>query len=260
MNPDLHIEDLLDELLKKRITRTNAIASLEKDKIQDPTVEIDLHFAAAKALQRYNILKQVQLVHNEYVIIKAAPAEDSNAAAPKAKLIKMNPVKWMMGIAVSLLLLMGAWFGYQYASTNSSKLYSEIYQPYNVNTDRGMGDIKTHNMVPAFKNENYAEVIKIFEALPATNNREKFLAAYSYHVTGSYQKSLTIFQQVLTYNKQTNTRLYNDEAEFYSGLAYLKLNDSKPAFAIFKSIRSNPNHTFHERINKWTLTRLKWLK
>ncbi len=262
MNDNLPIENLLDDLLKNNISKTEAVASLEKENVQDADaqIQIDLHFAAAKSLQRYSILKQVQLVHNEYIAAKAGPAPDSNASIPKLKLKKIEPIKWMLQIAASILLLLGAWFTWQYSNTSSSNLYSEIYQPYNVNTDRGMGDLKIHNMVPAFKDENYIEVIKIFETLSTSNNREKFLAAYSYHVTNNYKKSLAIFQQVLAYNKQNNTRLYNDEAEFYIGLAYLKLDDCKSAFQIFERIRSNPSHTFHERINEWTLRRLKWLK
>jgi tetratricopeptide (TPR) repeat protein len=260
MNNNLQIENLLDDLLKNNISKTEAVASLKKENIVDTDTQIDLHFAAAKSLQRYNILKQVQLVHNEYIAAKVKPAANNNTNIPKATVIKMKSIKWILQIAASILLLLGAWFTWQYTNTTSSKLYSEIYQPYSVKTDRGIGEIKTHNMVPAFKDKNYEEVIKIFETLLTTNNREKFLTAYSYHETGNYKKSLAIFQEVLAYNKQNNTKLYNDEAEFYSGLAYLKLNDNKSALLIFESIRNNPNHTFYERINKWTLTKLKWLK
>ena len=259
MNNNLHIENILDDLLTNKITRPEAAILLAQEGVTDSGFEIDLHLSGVNAISRYHVLNQVQAVHNKFIAARNI-SQASNWTSGKIVTGKINPVKWLVRIAASVILIISAWFTYQYSNTTSGTLYSEIYQPYSINTDRGMGEIKTHNMVPDFKQNNYGAVIKTFESLASTNNREKFLAGYAYHQTGSYQRSLGVFQQILAHNRQTNTRLYNDEAEFYSGLAYLKLKDNQSATNIFESIRKNPNHTFYERIDKWTLTRLKWLK
>lgn len=259
MNDNLHIENILDDLLTNKVSRPEAVALLMQENVSDTGFEIDLHLSAVNVIRRYNTLKQVQSVHNNFTIARNIN-QITNGTSGEVVTAKINLVKWMVRIAASVILIISAWFMYQYSSTNSSTLYSEIYQPYSINTDRGVGEIKTHNMVQEFKQNNYSAVIKIFESLASTNNREKFLAGYAYHQAGNYQQSLLVFQQILSYNQKTNTRLYNDEAEFYSGLSYLKLRNTSSAADIFESIRKNPNHTFYERINKWTLTKLKWLK
>jgi tetratricopeptide (TPR) repeat protein len=259
MNNNLQIETILDNFIKNKLTRAETELLLEKEAVTDVALEVDLHLSAAKALQRYSILKMVQSVHQSYTTatpVITMPTEKDT----RARVIKMQPVKWALGIAVSVILVISSWFTYQYANTSSTKLYSQIYQPYSVNTDRGMADITTHNMVQEFKNKDYNAVIKTFEALSTVNNRERFLTAYAFHETANYQKAIDLFKQILETNKQTDTRLYNDEAEFYTGLSYLKIKDAASAIPYFENIRNNPNHTFHDRISKTMMKRLKWLK
>ncbi len=260
MNNNLHIDEVLDALLKEEIARTEAETILQKENVSDTATEIDLHVAAAKSLQRYTVLKQVQSVHTAYINGGVTVDLPKNREDLKPRVLKMQPVKWMLRIAASIILLLGGWFAYEYNTTSSNRLYNEIYQPYNINTDRGVKDIKTHNMVQLFKDNDYIAVIQIYESLGTTNNREKFLAAYAYHETENYQQAVTVLQQILLYNKQSNTRFYNDEAEFYLGLSYLKMKDVKSAAPLFKAIRNNPNHTFHERVSDRTIRRLTWLK
>ncbi len=259
MSTELQIQTVLDTLHQKSITHAEAKKLLLEANVIDPDTQIELHMAATKALLHYNVLKQVQSVHNNFVTsansISTAKVHDIS----KKPIYKMTPVKWGLRIAASVTLILSTFFIYQYSTNSSAKLYSEIYQPYNVNTDRGMGEIITHNMVNEYKNKDYKAVIKTFESLPVSNSREKFLAAYSYHEIGSYKQSLITFQQLLEANKKSGSLLYNDEAEFYIGLVYLKLKDPKSAALSFEKIQQNPNHTFYERVSKKVITRLKWL-
>lgn len=258
MNDNLHIENILDDLIGNKVSRSEAIDLLAKENVSDARVEIDLHLCAVNAIRRYNTLLQVQSIHNNFI----ATRNNDKSKEKSSKIVagKFSPFKWIVTIAASALLIISSWFFYQFSNTDSTTLYGEIYQPYSINTDRGMGEIRTHRMVEEFKQKNYAAVIKIFESFSATNNREKFLAGYAYHEIGNYKQSIVNFEEILSYNQKTGTRLYNDEAEFYSGLTYLKLNDNSSASKIFESIAKNPNHTFYERISKWTITRLRWIK
>jgi tetratricopeptide (TPR) repeat protein len=259
MNHDVYIETILDEFVKSRLTRKKAEVMLTSVEVANPSDVIELHFAAAKALQRYNILTQVQNIHKDYAKANITKITETTANTAKVRALGKKPLIWMMGVAASLVIIIGSWFTYQYATTSSNGLYSEIYQPYNVNTDRSITEINTHSMVEDFKEKNYTAVIKIFSTLAASNNREKFLTAYAYHENNEYKNSLSLLLQIIEYNKQNNTKLYNDEAEFYAGLCYLKLKDYKAALPSLEAIRKNPNHTFNERVSKWTITRIKWL-
>jgi TolA-binding protein len=169
-------------------------------------------------------------------------------------------VKWTLRAAASIILIISTWFAYQYATTNSSQLYSEIYEEYNPNTDRGIGTLHTHDMVNQFKAGNFTAVINTYSNLTTSNNREKFMAGYAFMKNGDNKNAVTLFNQILDYNKQSQSRLYNDEAEFYTGLCLLQLKKNQDALIIFTTIRDNPDHTFYTKVSKWTITRLKWLK
>lgn len=260
MNNNLNIDKLLDDLLKGHLNQHEARQLLQQEGIADVQGEIDLHHSAIVALQRYRVLEQVQLVHKEYAG-KAGNNAEENAVNTSAKVVHMQPLKWFMRIAAMFILGAGGWFAYEYNNASGTKLYAEIYQPYTINTDRSSNrEIVSPTIIQQFKDKDYAAVITTFRSLPATNNRDKFLTAYAWNETGDYKQAIDVLQQILKNNKQTGSQLYHDEAEFYLGLSYLKMKNNKAAFVYFEKIRNNPNHTFHERVSKWTMVRLKWLK
>jgi tetratricopeptide (TPR) repeat protein len=257
MNNNKDIDALLDDLLKKEITADQLMDLFEDDPEIDLSAEIDLHFAAAKAVQRYNIVTQVKSVHSNF--LNETNTQSTATIKTITTVRHSSTVKWTMRIAASFLLLIGSWLVFQYTTNSSNELYSKIYQPYDLTTDRGISDITTHTMVRDFKNRDFQAVIKIYERLTVSNSREKFLAAYAYLETGNFGKAIDLLNDLLKFNQANKLRLYNDEAEYYLGLSYLKVQKFEEAEAVFKKIQENPNHTFHDKISKWTLRRIHWL-
>jgi tetratricopeptide (TPR) repeat protein len=260
MSNELYIDKILDDYLLGQMTRANAETLLRQEAVADTSTVIEMHQLAAVALQQYNVLFQVGKIHAEFVSADRIKAPETFKKTT-GRVMYLKPLKWVMRVAAIFILIAGGWFGYQYSITSSDNLYSEIYQPYNVNTDRGaFEEIVPHNMIQQFKDKDYAAVIATFKTLAVTSNREKFLTATAYSGIGDYKNSLDLLSQILAYNQSQGTRLYNDEAEFYTGINYLKMKNGKAALPWFQKIYDDPAHTFHERVNKWTITRLKWLK
>jgi len=252
-NPD--IDSLLDDLLKGSISAEVLKKELEDDPLINPDTEIEAHFAAAKAIRRYAVVSKVQSFHRSFL----DELSTSSPVQPESPVRKMDLLKWTMRVAAVFFIVIGGWLAFEYNQNSSTGIYKEIYQPYNLNTDRGIGDISAHNMVQDFKELKFDKVIEAFEELEKSNQREKFLAGYSYLETGNFGKAIIQFNEILADNKEQGQRLYNDEAEYYLGLSYLKLHDISKAIDILEKIQSNPDHTFHEKVTKWTLRKLKWL-
>jgi tetratricopeptide (TPR) repeat protein len=257
MNDNFYTDNVLDAWLHGRVEGKEAEARLREQGVDNPVAALELHQAAAKAIQQYEVLRQVQAVHRLY----APKAADANVAIPqKGKVLHLPWVKWSMRVAALLLLMAGGWIGYEYAATNTSTVYGEVFQPYYVNTDRGVGNVVTHRMVEEFKAGDYAAVINTYQKLPASSNREKFLTAYAYHQTGKQSEAIALLRQVLLHNQQSGSRLYQDEAEFYLALSQLKNGNKEEAVRLLTAIRNNPDHTFHQQVKAWTLTKLKWIQ
>lgn len=258
MNDNFTIQQLLDDVLLQKVDRTDAEKTLAALGVDNASFEIDTHFAAAKAIQRQKIIEQVQAVHQKFT-----SAETVTTVPEKAieKLAPVHPLRWILRVAAAVILMMALFIGYEYTNTSSSQIYSSVYQSYEVNTSRNNAEeLPTHQMLEQFKSKDYAAVINTFKTLGVTNNREKFLTAYAFLETQKYTAASNLFKEILQYNQQTNTKLYNDEAEFYAGLSYLKMNNIKTSLQYFEPIAADPDHTFHKRLNKWTLIKLKWLK
>ncbi len=253
MNTDTSIDSILDDYQKgiKSITETKM--ELEALGVIDTDEAITLHQAAARAIQRHAIRMQVKNVQRSFT--------ENMVKKPEAKIVQLQPFRFILRIAAIVILVAGGWFAYQYNAVSSDKLYAEIYQPYQVNTNRAnIGEIIPHQLIQQYKDKNYPAVINTYLSLTVSNNREKFLTAMAYHESGGYEKAIDLLLQIQAYNKQQGTRLYADEAEFFSALCYLKLNNGKAALPLFENIYNNRAHTFNERVSRWTIIRLRWIK
>lgn len=259
MNNELYIDQLLDEYLSGKISLEEITGILHQRANIDVLGQIGLHQAAVVALQRSSVIKQVNSIHIQY----AGSRKDEEMISTKrsGSLVFLKPVKWAISIAAVLILGLAAWLFYSYATLSSSTLYTEIYQPYNINTDRSLiTEIEPHNMLQQYNDKDFKSVIATYNSLRAPSNREKFLAASAYHETGEYARAADLFTGILEFNRQHNSRLYNDEAEFFLGLNCLKMKKNKEALIIFEKIHNDADHTFNERINKTILKKLRWLR
>jgi hypothetical protein len=256
MSNELYIESILDDLVRKKIDREAAENMLRKQAVDDVAAEISLHTAAVAALQRHAVLAQVRGIHREYAVAMQTAEVDK----PLAPLVRIRSWRIFLRMAAAVLVLFSGWLAFEYAGTSGPGLYRELYQPYYLDTDRGIGEIPTHDMLRRFEEGNYAEVVRIYDKLAVTNNREKFLAAYAMQSMGNFQRSVEPLNQVLAANREKGTGLYGDEAEYYLGLAYLQLGDHAQASKIFESIRKDSNHTFHNKVDGWMMMRLRWLR
>lgn len=260
MNNELYIGQILDEYVLRKLTREEAVTELNRQGVSNAVYELELHLAAAVALRKGSVLQQVKNVHQQFLQAQQEKISSRNSTTARVISLKQS-LKWISRVAAVVFIIAASWFTYTYSTTTSKSIYAEIYQPYNVNNDRAsIDEIVPHNMVLQFRSKDYAAVIKTFGDLSLTNNREKFLTAIAYQETGSYSKAISLFEQVLKVNQEKQSRLYNDEAEFYLALNYLKVKNTDAAIALFRKIYDDPGHTFQERVSKASLRKMKWLK
>lgn len=257
MHINEHTERLLDDLMRNNISREEAIKKLSEEGIADPEALILSHETAVKLIQRRQVAQQVQSVHQSFIQENAQPSMPSGQVT--AKVIRMNPMHLLIRAAAMLIGIAATWLAYQYINTNNSGIYTELYQSYHVNTERSSASPVEHRMVEDFRNQQYEAVVSTFEKLTETNNREKFLAANAYISLNRGKESVLLFQDILDANERTGSKLYQDEAEYYLALAYLKTGQNKAALALFKKIRQQPGHTYQDKIDQWTITRLQWI-
>lgn len=256
MNQEPTIEDILDRYIAGAEDKQTAVKKLGLLGMEQADDQLDLHYAAAVALQRYRVFEQVQLVHQQYV----KPQQDAAAVKPASQLTPVKPRRWMFRMAAILLVCALCWTAYIYTNTNNITLYEDIYQPYTINTDRAAAEeVVPHKMISYFREGRYDFVINTFNTLESPGTREKFLAAFAFQQKENFKEAIGLYQNILTENELKGEKLYKDEAEFYLGLCYLKINNTGSALSVFEAIHHDSNHTYHERVTTTILTKLKMI-
>jgi tetratricopeptide (TPR) repeat protein len=157
-------------------------------------------------------------------------------------------------------LVLTGWFTFQLASTSGESLYAEMYQPFTIDTERGQAEATSGAMVDLFRAADYVGVIRLYTQMQDTDNRARFLAAYAFQATGAFEESMEPLRAIIDQNRQSGAMLYQDEAEYYLGLALLRTKAYDQAEKIFSAIAQDKDHTYHDRIEPWMLTRLRWLR
>jgi tetratricopeptide (TPR) repeat protein len=258
MQNEHYIDEVLDAVVKNKLPETQAEFILREQQIPDVEATITLHRAAAAAVRRSAIQVQLQGVHREYLLRLPAVPE---AGASEISMAPVRRITWkpILRVAAVLVLVLSGWLTLRFASTNGDRMYGEIYQPFTLDTERGIDEGATTDILDRFRAMDYPGVIASFAKISEPSNRDRFLAAYAMQSTGDFQQSIGLLRDILAQNARSGSMFYQDEAEFYLGLALIRVKAYKEAVDIFSAILNDPDHTYHTRVNRWMLTRLRWL-
>jgi tetratricopeptide (TPR) repeat protein len=235
---DIQLDAQLDAWLRGFQTREQLDAYLQRNGIADSAPYADAHLQAALAVERYNLVQQVQAVHASWT--------KSNQPAKTTPLRRLGSMPLRMAAAV--LFLLGMFTVLQYISSTHEQLYQQMHQSFAADVTRSSAGVS-----------NYKEVIRLYRELKQPGIREKFFAGNAYLETGDAVNAIELFREILQINTLRNERLYQDETEYYLAMAYLKKEDNKSAVQLLEKIAADKNHTYHRSVDKWKLFRLKWL-
>lgn len=160
---------------------------------------------------------------------------------------------YVMRIAAGLLLLLVSVFVLQLATVSGERVFTSNFNTYPVEMNRGEGN--TSKIKSLYSEGNYQDVINTYEqkTSPSPSVEEAFLAGNAFLALSQPQPAIDAFQKIVQPN-HTNTTQYQEEAEYYLGLAYLQDKQAEKAAQVFKAIRNNPAHLYHDKVDNWWFT------
>ncbi len=214
--------------------------------------EFDNLVLAKSALAYYGIKQQVKLIHKEVMEKSIATEPLKNEQA-----VVKTMIKWSMRIAASLLIIVCGLGVYQYATISSDKLYSENFTSYTMRVTRGEADATA--LVKDFNEKDYEGTIKQYAVLDNIQQKENFIVALAYLETNKYNYAIEAFNAVLEKNSLSKEKLYNDDAEYFLAMSYLKNNNIVLAMPIFERINNNSNHLYNDKVTNSFMRKLKLL-
>ncbi len=209
--------------------------------------EFDSLLLAKKVIENYGLKQNVANIHNE-MMQEFNPVIKKIALKNNIKLI----IKAGLQIAAGLIFILFCYGAYQYTTVSSDTLFNKNYVKYEVSFTRGDEIKQTEKL---FINADYDGVINFVKSSKQPSATDLFYAAQAYLQKNQSALAINNFKTAL---KSQDFKLKED-AEYYLALSYLKNNNIKESEKIFKQIKNDHNHLYHDQVSNLTLIKLKVL-
>jgi len=168
-------------------------------------------------------------------------------------------VRYSVTVAASLLLIIVCIVVYNFYRLSSDRLFTEKYSVYELTTIRIENDSTESKIGKAYREKNYAEVIKL-NANSVLSVKDIFLTALSFLETSDPSRAISNFQVVIADAKDDKNSVLKDATEYYLALAYLKNNDYDQAIELMNTIRDNASHQYQSKFSRKYINKIKRLK
>jgi tetratricopeptide (TPR) repeat protein len=245
ITPDMLIQYLDNELPgQERLHVESQLAS-------DPELQQQLEKLklAQQAFKMYARRQHVSSIHAE--MMKELPRK--TAAKAPVRILRMA----MRAAALVLVLLVIAGL-VQYSLLDANRLYRSQYGYYTLGTSRDAAGVSA--LEKSYREHNTQQVIALYESNASKQPGDHFLAGQTYLSVNDPQKAIAAFEAQLKANEAVDLKPYQDDAEYYLALAWLRAGRTDKALPLFEKIHNQPAHAYHDQVSGWYLTKLRWLQ
>jgi hypothetical protein len=243
MHPD---NEILIDYLDKQLAHEKS-AEVEHEIQNDTTVAGELHFLVlAVDTVRLNAISQKVFSIRKSITKPEIPEKPVPA-------VVRSIYKVSLRVAAVIILVMGIAALYKYVSVNRQSLYEKQFTGYELTNTRGqeINDAEED----AYQDKKWQEVISIYKAKISQSNKQSFLAAMAEMQLNHFPQAISLFENIL--NKKSGDNTFQEEAEYFSSLAYLMNHEENKAVRMINKIKANASHTYYPLVSNISSIDLK---
>lgn len=200
--------------------------------------------ATRKALEVYGLRQEI-------AGIRANMLQKEKSASTKGKVRRI--LYYGSRVAAAVILLMAVTIVYQYMTLSPGRLYEEKSTPYVLRTSRSGEAPPLTGITTAYRAGNMQGAIQAFEQLKQPTATDYFLAGNAYLQQGKGANAIQCFREA------QQSPLFREDAEYYLALSYMQQKDMDNALPLFRQIRRNNDHPYHNRVSSWFYWKLRLL-
>lgn len=159
---------------------------------------------------------------------------------------KARPIQFWLKMAATMLLLFTMGYALFLLQTDGEQLFENNYISYEIAVERGAGEQEIY-LESQYINGEFSQMFQI----TAEKEKEEF-GPYELLLLGTAALELNkpeearqYLQKINADNDQNRSDTYQDEADFYMALTYLKQGAYEQALHYVRKIRSDQQHKFH---------------
>jgi tetratricopeptide (TPR) repeat protein len=251
MNPDFTHTELLTRYLDGELEGA-PLQALELRMREDESLrqELETLQLSVQAIRSYGLSQKVGSVHAE--MMKELKEEHGSRVVKMGRLLKNT-----LRMAASVIVIAGCLLLYKYITVSTQSLFQDNFHGYTLGENRGA--TAGSPLDGAYKSGDFSRVTSIFRQTEHRTARDYFIAGNAYLQQGNPKEAVNCFLSVSALNKEQQTHLYEDDAEYYLGMSYLQLNDPRKAIPVFEKIHADKDHLYHSRVSGWFIRNLHWL-
>lgn len=225
---------------------------ITKQLSEDPSLanELENLQLALEAVKMYGVQERVKSVHKEMML----------ELQPRAKVMSSQRkiLRYSISIAAGALLIAGLFFAYNFFTLSKEKVFASNYHTYELPTFRDSSSGDQSSIERAFRNKGFGEVVNLPKKGDYTI-KEHFLRGISFLEIQNNTSAVNEFRSVLDSNMSAGTSFFEDEAEYYLALTYLRDGNYKIAYKLLSLIKNNPDHLYHEMVTAKLMRQVKML-
>lgn len=201
------------------------------------------------AVKTYGLKKTIGSLHAEMM-------QEMKPGAVVHRIGIRQIARYSSRIAAVLLLVLGSIILYQYFSATPESLYRDADTAFQLRETRGA---QTSLLEDAYRTGNDTEVLKTFPAIKNHSAEDYFLQGNAALHTNNAAIAIQSFEALAQKNKQDNTHFFEEDAQYFLALAYLRNNEPAKALPIFTLINASPGHPYHAKVGNWFMRKLERL-
>jgi hypothetical protein len=198
-----------------------------------------------EALKQAGTKEKVSRIHQEMM----AEMTTSQKRAPVRRLTRT-----VLSVAASIVIFIAAAAGWWFYQLSSEDVYRQHYTSYMVSASRGNDSSKT-NFSDLFQRGDFEGMIRASKTTRLTE-QDSLLVALSYLQKDQQQPAIVWLGSL-----QKSSGVYQEDAEYYLAMAYLKNKQFEEAYQLLEKIKEDHDHLYNSQISDqllWKVRLLRW--
>ncbi|PWU01469.1 MAG: hypothetical protein C5B52_07330 [Bacteroidetes bacterium] len=187
--------------------------------------------------------------------------EFRNEKPEEAPVIKMKKTRtvsyYALRIAAVFLIAACSYFALLYTTVSQEKLFAEKFVPYEIPASRS-GAHGT-DLEIFYTQQRFDQVLSLMYPLEDRTQKELFLGGMAAMRSGKPAAAKEMFEKLMEENNKSQDFVYQEDADYYLGLTYVKLGEYDKARNLFLHIEKDPKHSYHSQVSSMDLLKLKIL-
>jgi tetratricopeptide (TPR) repeat protein len=251
MNPNNTNTELLTRYLDGELdddqSRKLEVSIKEDDDLKEEFNNLKISIEAIKS---FGLIEKVNSIHSEMIKeLKEQPIHKIGA--------RNSFVKNTLRIAATVVILLGSAFIYLYITLSSNSLFKNNFTEYTLHENRGNDNQSL--IEQEYKLAHYSKAVELFQQQPSKTLQDYFIAGNAWLELNNPSEAIQCFLSVQQINATQQTHLYQDDAEYYLAMSYLKNGEPSKAIPLFEKIHADDNHLYQSKVTWWLLKKLSLL-